>query len=110
MDEDGWIAALPLGELLDGTPTSVHVEGAEVLLVRDGDRLFALGNRCSHQGAPLHKGPVRFSGSLATVTCPVHGSQFELGSGRVLRGPAMRAVPAYDVRVNDGNIEIRDRA
>ena len=110
MSEDGWLAALPLAELADGKPTRVSLEGADILLARDGDRLFATSNRCTHQGAPLSRGPVRFSGSLATVTCPVHGSQFALDSGKVLRGPATTPVAAYDVRVNEGVVQIRDRA
>ena len=110
MSEDGWLAALPLAELADGKPTRVSLEGADILLARDGDRLFATSNRCTHQGAPLSRGPVRFSGSLATVTCPVHGSQFALDSGKVLRGPATIPVAAYDVRVNEGVVQIRDRA
>ena len=95
--------------LTDGHPVRVHVGGEDVLVVRDGERLFAIGNRCTHQGAPLHRGPVRFSGSLDTVQCPVHGSMFGLSDGKVLRGPAMQPVPAYDARVNGDTIEIRRR-
>ena len=109
MSEDGWIPTLGLAELEVGKPIRVSLEGVDVLLARDGDRLFAIANRCTHQGAPLHKGPARFSGSLATVTCPVHGSRFALDSGKVLRGPALKPVAAYDVRVNEGMVEIRDR-
>jgi len=109
MSEDGWMPALPLADLVDRKATKVSVGGGDVLLVRDGDRLFAIGNRCTHQGAPLHRGPVRFSGSLDTVQCPVHGSMFGLGDGKVLRGPAMQPVPAYDARVHEGVIEIRRR-
>ena len=108
-ESDGWVEVLALDVLADGRPTRVDLEGAAVLVVRDGERLFAIGDRCSHQGAPLHKGPVHFSGSLATTTCPVHGSQFALDTGKVIRGPATSAVPAYDVRVNEGIVEIRDR-
>ena len=109
MSEDGWIPTLGLAELEVGQPIRVSLEGVDALLARDGDRLFAIANRCTHQGAPLHKGPARFSGSLATATCPVHGSQFALDSGKVLRGPALKPVAAYDVRVNEGMVEIRDR-
>ena len=95
--------------LTEGHPVRVQVDGEDVLVVRDGERLFAIGNRCTHQGAPLHRGPVRFSGSLDTVQCPVHGSMFGLSDGKVLRGPAMQPVPAYDARVNGDTIEIRRR-
>ena len=107
---DGWVPILALEALHDGRPTRVELEGTAVLVVRDGERLFAIADRCSHQGAPLHKGPVRFSGSLATATCPVHGSQFALDTGQVMRGPATAPVPAYDARVHEGVVQIRDRA
>ena len=42
-----------------------------------------------------------------SVTCPVHGSMFWMTDGRVVRGPASRAQPVYEVRVNDGAIEVR---
>lgn len=109
MSENGWSPALPFADLADHRATKVAVDGQDVLLVRDGERLFAIGNRCTHQGAPLHRGPVRFSGSLATVQCPLHGSMFGLADGKVLRGPAMTPVPAYDARVNEAMVEIRRR-
>jgi nitrite reductase/ring-hydroxylating ferredoxin subunit len=52
---------------------------------------------------------VRFGGSLRTVQCPLHGSTFELTSGKVLRGPATEPVPAFETRVIDGVVEIRAR-
>lgn len=109
MGEGGWFAALPVAELADRRPVRVEVDGSDVLLVRNGDELFAIGNRCSHQGAPLHKGPVRFGGSLRTVQCPLHGSTFELADGKVLRGPATGPVPAYETRVTEGVVELRLR-
>lgn len=109
MSDDGWVPVLPLTDLRDRKPVRVDLDGTAVLLVRNGDEVFAIGNRCSHQGAPLHKGPVRFGGSLRTVQCPLHGSTFELTDGKVLRGPATEPVPAYETRVTDGMVEIRPR-
>ncbi|MGA9160892.1 MAG: Rieske 2Fe-2S domain-containing protein [Actinomycetota bacterium] len=109
MSDDGWVQVLALTDLGDRKPSRVDLDGTAVLLVRNGDELFAIGNRCSHQGAPLHKGPVRFGGSLRTVQCPLHGSTFELTDGSVLRGPATEPVPAYQTRVTDGMVEIRPR-
>ena len=100
---------LRLTDLRDGRPVRIELDGSAVLLVRNGDELFAIGNRCSHQGAPLHKGPVRFGGSLRTVQCPLHGSTFDLTSGKVLGGPATDPVSAYETRAIDGVVEIRAR-
>lgn len=100
--------AVPADQLVEGKPIRVELDGEAVFLVRSGDRLFAMENRCSHQGAPLHRGPVRF-GSLNHVTCPAHGSMFNLEDGAVLRGPASQALATYDARVTEGMVEIRKR-
>ncbi|MGZ8614862.1 MAG: Rieske (2Fe-2S) protein [Actinomycetota bacterium] len=110
MSDDGWVAAGALDELPDGKGAKVTVGEATLLLVRSGDRVFTIGNRCTHQGASLDRGPVKISGSLATVTCPAHGSTFGLDDGKVMRGPAMKPVDAYETRVVDGAVEIRTRA
>ena len=108
LDDGGWIALLPVTDLADRKPVRVEVAGSAVLLVRDGEELFAIGNRCPHQGAPLHKGPVRFGGSLRTVRCP-HGSTFDLAVGRALLGPATEPARTYGTRVRQGVVEIRPR-
>lgn len=109
MEDDGWVTAMNLDELADRRPAQARVGDAEVLIVRNGDDLFAIGNRCTHQRAPLHRGPVRFSGSLKTVRCPLHGSTFDLADGHVMQGPATASLPSYDARVVDGVVEIRPR-
>ena len=109
VENGGWIAVRPVSDLADRKPVRIDANGSAVLLVRNGEELFAIGNRCSHQGAPLHKGPVRFGGSLRTVQCPLHGSTFDLAQGKVLRGPATEPVPVYQTRVTEGVVEIRPR-
>jgi nitrite reductase/ring-hydroxylating ferredoxin subunit len=110
-DGPGWITLTPLSEVREGLSVHLTPGGDRVLLFRSGDRLFAATNRCTHQGAPLQRGTVRTSGSLVTITCPIHGSTFELSSGRVLRGPAMVPLPIYEARINeDGVVEVRPRA
>lgn len=110
MSDDGWVSAGSLDDLPDGAATKVAVSEATVLLVRSGARVFAVGSRCTHQGAPLDRGRVNISGSLATVTCPAHGSVFGLDDGKVMRGPAMKPVDAYETRIVDGAVEIRMHA
>lgn len=109
MADDGWVSTLGLESLADRRPMRVTVDGEPVLLVRDGERLFAIGDRCTHQGAPLSKGRVTFSGSIAQVTCPAHGSAFDLANGHVMRAPATSPEPAYDARVTNGVVELRKR-
>lgn len=104
---DDWIPVVALGDLAAGTPIRAIARGSEVLLYRTGDRIVAASNRCTHQGAPLHRGVVRESGSILSVTCPLHGSTFQLTDGRVLRGPARESLPLFEVRVREDTVEVR---
>jgi nitrite reductase/ring-hydroxylating ferredoxin subunit len=109
MDTDGWLPTLPLDELPDGRSVHADAGGDQVMLHRSGETIYALRNRCTHQGAPLDRGPVKIAGSEATVTCPFHGSTFRLADGGVMRGPAVVPVPAFETRVTDGIVEVRPR-
>jgi len=104
---DGSTRAVPLDELQDARPRRIVVDGTEAFVVRSGESLYAIGLRCTHQGAPLDRGVLHLTGTPLTVTCPAHGSMFDLTDGQVRRGPAMHPVPAFDVRVVDGMVEVR---
>jgi nitrite reductase/ring-hydroxylating ferredoxin subunit len=110
MSDEDWTPVLPLEELPDRRATRAELEGTQILLYRADDRIFAIGNRCTHQGAPLDRGAVKVLEAQATVTCPAHGSVFRLTDGAVVRAPAPRPVPAFETRVTDGTIELRPRA
>jgi nitrite reductase/ring-hydroxylating ferredoxin subunit len=109
MNDATWTAALAMDELDEHHGTRVTVDDAPVMLYRVGERIWAIGATCTHQGAPLDRGIVKVGSSLVTVTCPAHGSLFNLEDGSVVRGPAHSAVTAYDVRVTDGTVELRPR-
>ncbi len=69
------------GELKDGTMKQVSVQGKEILLARVGDKYYSADNRCPHMGGSLSQG--KLEGTV--VTCPRHGSQFDLADGHVVR-------------------------
>jgi nitrite reductase/ring-hydroxylating ferredoxin subunit len=106
-DEGGWIAIMVAAALAE-RPVKVVVEGLDLLVYRDNDRVCVIANRCSHAGGPLDRGRIGHVGTVPTVTCPLHGSMFSLVDGRVLRGPAAKAQQAFEAREHDGTIEIRD--
>jgi nitrite reductase/ring-hydroxylating ferredoxin subunit/uncharacterized membrane protein len=101
-----WTAVLDEEELVEGRLTPARTKGLEVLLVRQGGDLHALDDRCSHRGCSLHDGALNDD---LTITCPCHGSTFRL-DGIIVQGPATSPQPSFDVRTNDGQLEIRRRA
>ena len=68
-------------DLVNGTMKEVKVEGHDIFLARVADKYYAIDNRCPHFGGNLSRG--RLEGTV--VTCPLHGSQFDITDGRVVR-------------------------
>jgi nitrite reductase/ring-hydroxylating ferredoxin subunit/uncharacterized membrane protein len=87
----------------DGTRARASVGPTGLLVTRQPDGVRVLAERCSHRGAPLSGGTL----ADGCVTCPWHGSRFDLTSGHVRRGPAVVAQPTYQVREHGGALQIR---
>jgi nitrite reductase/ring-hydroxylating ferredoxin subunit/uncharacterized membrane protein len=98
-----WVRALPETEMRDDVPTGVEVDGRKVLLHRSNGELHALDDVCTHAGALLSRGEV----TDCAVTCPLHGSRFDLRNGQIVRGPAHTPQPVLPTRVRNGWIEVR---
>ena len=101
-----WTRVAREDQLDDDAAVLASAAGYGVLLHRHAGVIRAIADRCTHAGGPLHEGEVD---SDLCVTCPWHGSRFRLADGAVVRGPATSPQPAFDVRVSDGNIEVRLR-
>jgi len=104
-----WTDACAESDLRDGVLHAVTVLDTPVLIVRDGGALRAVGDRCTHRGAPLHEGTL----ADGCVECPWHGSIFDLADGSVRRGPATRPAAVFEARAVDGRVQVRrdeDRA
>jgi nitrite reductase/ring-hydroxylating ferredoxin subunit len=98
-----WTPAADASLLAEGRPTRVVVDDTPVLILREGDTIFAIHDRCSHRGCSLSDGEVKGD----EVVCACHGSRFSLRDGSVRRGPATGPQPAFQVRVQDGRVEVR---
>jgi nitrite reductase/ring-hydroxylating ferredoxin subunit len=100
----GFTAVLEESELEAGAMRAVDVEGVYVLVSRSKDgQVCTIANACTHRGGPLNEGERERN----VVTCPWHGSQFDLCSGEVLRGPAREPQQRFDARLREGKIEVR---
>lgn len=91
-----------LDELDDGGVRRFDIGDRALAVVRLGDAVYALGDRCSHQDVSLSGGEV--DDDEATLECPKHGSAFDLETGDALALPATRPVPTYEVAVVDGEV------
>ena len=98
-----FLAVLPEAQLPDGKPTRAVHNGVPILLVRRGDRLYAMAETCSHFSGPLSDGTLVDN----SIVCPYHNSRFSLQDGRVLNGPAVHPQPCLEIRARDGQIEVR---
>ena len=93
-------AVASLEDILEDGQKLVAVRGRAVLLCRSEGQVFAVENRCSHDGEPLAGGRIR----KCTVVCPHHGARFSLKNGAVLGPPAFAAIKTFPVRLTEENI------
>ena len=98
-----FVAVMADANLKDSRPTRVLHNGVPILLVRRGERIYALAETCSHFSGPLAEGHLEGD----TIVCPYHYSRFALEDGHVINGPAVHPQPCLEVRVRDGQIEVR---
>lgn len=73
-----------------------------VAVYQVGGRIVALGDSCPHAGAAVCEGEV----DGGVVTCPRHGSQFDVRTGERVRGPADSALPAFEVVAESGRLHL----
>lgn len=79
-----------------------EVGGERVAVVNLEGTFYAFDDLCPHRQCSLAEG--RLEGTV--VTCPCHGSQFDVTTGERLRGPAVRGVRAFAVRVERGALQV----
>jgi nitrite reductase/ring-hydroxylating ferredoxin subunit/uncharacterized membrane protein len=102
-----WAPVMADADLEEGKPVRAAVGDTPVVVFRAGTSVYAVDSRCTHAGGPLDEGD--FDATACTVRCPWHHSVFSLLDGAVVHGPASSPEPAYEVRVHDGRIEVRQQ-
>jgi nitrite reductase/ring-hydroxylating ferredoxin subunit/uncharacterized membrane protein len=90
-------------ELPEGTPTKAKLGINNLVLVRQGETIFALHDQCAHAGGPLSEGSI----VDGCIECPWHGSRYQLADGRLRRGPSVYDQPTYEVRRSEAGWEAR---
>jgi nitrite reductase/ring-hydroxylating ferredoxin subunit len=97
-----YVKVATTNEIEPGQARLVDVNGKQIALFNIDGTFFALDNACTHRNGPLAEGKI----SGHEVTCPWHGSKFDVWTGEVIAPPAQRAVARYGVRVMGTDIEI----
>jgi len=88
---------LPTGERL-----YIEIDGQQIVVFNLAGGLFAIADVCSHDDGPVGDGDLEGE----EVICPRHGAHFDIRTGKALALPAVADIPAYPVRVVDGQIEV----
>lgn len=105
MTEEKFVKVAETKDIQASQMKAVEVNGEKVCVVNVEGRFYAIGNVCTHVGGPLAQGKL----DGYEVQCPWHGSKFDIRTGKVVRPPAMRAEPTYDVKVEENNILIENK-
>jgi nitrite reductase/ring-hydroxylating ferredoxin subunit/uncharacterized membrane protein len=100
---EDWQPVMNDEDLVENQPVRVEAGGFPVLLYRHAGGIYAIGAVCGHEGGPLEKG----SFNDLRVTCPWHQSVYDLKDGGVVHGPTVYAEPRFQVRVQNGKVEVK---
>ncbi len=99
-----WREVATSGEAALARPwLSVEANRRRLALARVDDTWYAVEDKCSHAGCPFSS-EAALEGS--TIVCNCHGSEFDLTTGEVLRGPAEYPIRTIPARERDGRIEV----
>ena len=98
-----WVKIAVLDEIPLLGSRVVHCSKGDIAVFRaDGDKVFALHDRCPHKGGPLSQGIVHGE----KVTCPLHGWNIGLADGKAV-APDEGHTPCVEVKVNDGAVYLK---
>lgn len=99
-----WHPVVPIVEAARADPwLPVHVAGLDIVLARLDDRWYGVEDRCAHAGCRFSEDATLEAG---TIVCNCHGSEYDLRTGALRRGPADRAVRSFAVRVAGDRVEV----
>jgi 3-phenylpropionate/trans-cinnamate dioxygenase ferredoxin component len=94
--------AAALSDIPEGGTLAVEIDGVEVALVRTSEEVFAIQDECSHAQIALSEGEVEG----CEIECWLHGSMFDLRTGKPTNLPATEPVPIYPCRVDGDEVYV----
>lgn len=97
-----YVPAAALADVPKGGVLAVEVDGEEIALVRDGDDVYAMRDECSHASIPLSEGDVEG----CEIECWLHGSRFDVRTGKPVNLPATEPVPIYPTQIEGETVMV----
>ena len=97
-----FVGVAQASELPNGERLFLEIDEQSIVVFNIGGQYYAIADLCSHDDGPLGDGEI----SGMEVICPRHGARFDLRTGKVLSLPAIVDIPAYPVRVQNGEVQI----
>ncbi|HLB50329.1 MAG TPA: non-heme iron oxygenase ferredoxin subunit [Anaerolineales bacterium] len=94
--------AIGPADLRNGERRIVEIDGAAIAVFNIGGTYYSIADVCSHDDGPVAEGDVHGQ----EIECPRHGARFDIRTGKVLSFPAIVDIPAYPVKIEDGEILI----
>jgi 3-phenylpropionate/trans-cinnamate dioxygenase ferredoxin component len=95
-----WIDIGGTDSVRETAPLSVEVDGFPIVVVRCGAEIYAVEDRCTHDGEALGEAEVE----ACEIICPRHGARFCLRTGEALTPPAYEPLRTFKVREADGRV------
>lgn len=95
-------AVAKVGDVQAGAISAFEVGGTSIAVANVEGTFHAFDDTCTHRGCSLAEGDL----DGTTVTCPCHGSQFDVTTGAVVAPPAVQPVRSYRARVEGDTVEI----
>lgn len=89
-------------ELTNGERLFLEIAEIPIVVFNIAGEFFAIQDTCSHDDGPLGEGDL----DGYEIICPRHGARFDVRTGKVTRLPAIVDIPAFPVRVENGQILI----
>lgn len=104
-DSPRFVRVAALSQLSDPAQTIVTVGGEDILLVRMGERVYAVGNECTHEWVWLDDGILHEE--TCEIECPMHEGRFDLRTGEATHEPCEVPLPSYQVRLEGDDVLVR---
>jgi len=102
---DGYVKVGQVSDFPTGSLKKVVVGGEDVVVGNVGGKVYAMANKCTHRGGPLNEGELEGS----TVTCPWHGGQFDLTTGKVVGPPPLKDEASFDVKIEASSVLLKKK-